>query len=441
MKLTDFVPKDLRSSRKTIHSAKIILRLDAIIFILACCFIPVFYSIDFPLGARVMMITLALTIVHPMIMYFSNNTENASHFYALSTLFVFSSLAAGSGGVHSSFIFWLITIPPISLLFFKKPSYIFWVSISLLAIVTIAALGTMDLLPTSNISDSARMIIDTANIILLCSVFIYLIQGFKSSNQNITKKLEKVNVRLQASNAELERFASIASHDLKSPLRNITGFMGLFRKRYGADLDEKANEFLNIIEGNSNTMSQLIEDILEYSRANGTSLRKEKVNLNKVLAQIKTQMTIDSSYAKATVKLDLLPVINTDPTRILQVFQNLIENGLKYNRNEKPKVEVRYHARNNQHNFEVIDNGIGIDSKHLNKVFEMFQRLHGQSEFKGSGIGLATTKRSIEAMGGTIKIVSAVGRGSTFRIQIPMSPEDFMPTQTEIRADPAEMNN
>ena len=388
-----------------------------------------------------MMTTTVLVLVHLSIMYFSENTQNAAHFFSFATLFVFSCLAAANGGVESSFLFWLIAIPPISLLFFKKTGYTFWITITLISILMILGLDVANLLPASNVSETAQKVIDAVNIILICLVFIYHIEGFKKSNSKITKKLESVNQRLKASNTELERFASIASHDLKTPLRNINGFLGMFRKKYGQNLEDQANEFLDIIESNSKTMSQLIEDILEYSRANGTTLRKEEVNLNKVLSQISIQIKAEGNHPNAIMKVDQLPVIQTDQTRILQVFQNLIENGFKYNRSDEPKVEIRYHARNNSHHFEVIDNGIGIESKHAQQIFEMFKRLHNQSEFKGSGIGLATTKRSIEAMGGTIKLISVVGRGSTFRIQIPMDTKDFMPTQTEIRADLAAMNN
>ncbi len=433
MKLSDFVPKGQERNRRALVSAKMILQIDATVFVVSMIMIFGFRSLGFEAGMYVCYFTLIGTMIHAALMYACDSITLPVYFFCFSTIVAFFTLSVYSGGLSSSFAFWLITIAPIGMFYLKKYEGMFWSFLTLAAVLSMPIMEATGYLPLNQLSSTNVTWINFINIFGVCIAFMFTVNGFKTANKKITAKLAAVNKRLEYSNSELEKFASVASHDLKSPLRNITGFLTLL-KRNESQFDEKSKEFIEIIDSNAKSMTRLIEDILEYSRTNGSEVNKENVDLNRAVSQIRSQIVNANIFPDAVINVDKMPEINTDKTRIHQVFQNLIENGLKYNRSKNPKMDIRYHMRNKQHHFEFIDNGIGIDAKHAGKIFEMFKRLHNQSEFSGSGIGLATTKKNVEILGGTITFISVPGRGTTFRVNLPVLEQDFMPTNKQVMA-------
>jgi PAS domain S-box-containing protein len=225
---------------------------------------------------------------------------------------------------------------------------------------------------------------------------------------------------LKRSNDELQQFAYVASHDLQEPLRMVASYTQLLAKRYKGRLDSDADEFIAYAVDGSNRMQDLIQDLLAYSRAgtNGKVLHKisSETALNKALTNLRT--TIGESGAVVTH--DPLPVITTDDTQLAQVFQNLVGNAIKYRSAEVPHVHVSA-AKNggNEWIFSVRDNGLGIDPQYFDRIFILFQRLHGRTEFKGTGIGLAICKKMLERMGGRIWVESQPEKGSTFHFALP----------------------
>jgi PAS domain S-box-containing protein len=238
----------------------------------------------------------------------------------------------------------------------------------------------------------------------------------KRSEEHLVKTMGD----LKRSNDELEQFAYVASHDLQEPLRMVASYTQLLARRYKGRLDSDADEFIDYAVDGSTRMQRLIQDLLTYSRAgtNGTALRKilSENALKEAIENLRA--TIEESGAVVTH--DQLPAITTDGTQLAQVFQNLIGNAIKYHGAEVPHVHVS--AMNNGANewiFSVRDNGLGIDPQYFERIFIIFQRLHGPTEFKGTGIGLAICKKVLEGLGGRIWVESQPKNGSTFYFALP----------------------
>ncbi len=237
----------------------------------------------------------------------------------------------------------------------------------------------------------------------------------------LNTRLKKRADELATSNIELERFAYVASHDLQEPLRMITSFLQLLRKRYASKIDETADQYIHFAMDGAERMKMLIMDLLEYSRVGSVNAGDEMVDIHQLLHDLVS--FFHKTYPEKGAVIDIIaidiPHIKANRTQLIQVFQNLVGNGLKYNRHATPKVEITYEERDGQHCFKIKDNGIGIDPSFFDKVFILFQRLHSRTEYPGTGIGLAICKKIIERHGGRIWIESQVDEGSSFYFTIP----------------------
>jgi PAS domain S-box-containing protein len=229
--------------------------------------------------------------------------------------------------------------------------------------------------------------------------------------------------QLSRSNAELEQFAYVASHDLQEPLRMIASYTQLILRRYGDRFDGDAREFMDFIVDGATRMKQLIEDLLAYSRVgtHGKAFRPTDSGaaVQKALANLRA--AIESS--NGTVTCDPLPTINADEFQLVQLFQNLIGNALKFKGAETPRVHISVNEQADTWTFGVKDNGIGIDGEYFDRIFMVFQRLHSRTDYPGTGIGLAICKKVVDRHGGRLWIESGVGSGSTFWFTVPKKVE------------------
>ncbi|NLT68804.1 MAG: DUF4118 domain-containing protein [Acidobacteria bacterium] len=231
------------------------------------------------------------------------------------------------------------------------------------------------------------------------------------------ESLRKVTRELRRSNQELENFAYIASHDLQEPLRGITGFLTLLQRRYAGRLDEKADEYIRYAVDGSVRMSQLINDLLTYSRVGRKELTARPTDMNHVVenALINLRTAVEESGARITC--DELPTISGDQLQLTQLLQNLIGNAIKFRTPERTCLIHITAQKVDDHlwEFSVEDNGIGIEAEYYDRIFVIFRRLHSTKKYAGTGIGLALCKRIVERHGGRIWVESNPGEGSTFR--------------------------
>jgi light-regulated signal transduction histidine kinase (bacteriophytochrome) len=224
---------------------------------------------------------------------------------------------------------------------------------------------------------------------------------------------------LNRSNEELGQFAYIASHDLQEPLRMVASYTQLLSKRYKGKLDSDADEFIAFAVDGATRMQQLIQDLLAYSRVGTKGKSLLETSSDEALQQALTNLRAAIEESGALVTHDPLPAVLADEMQLIQLFQNLVGNGIKYQSPGVPRVHISA-AKNGEEKwiFSVQDNGLGIESQYFEKIFGMFQRLHKRDEFAGTGIGLAICKKIVEGHGGRISVESQPGRGSTFRFAL-----------------------
>ncbi len=238
--------------------------------------------------------------------------------------------------------------------------------------------------------------------------------------QQRTSELVRANEELRRSNAELEQFAYIASHDLQAPIRAVTSFAGIIDKRYGEKLDERGRVYLRqIVEGGEH-MKRLVDDLLAFSRLHTQRGELLPVDAQAVFDAVSRRLLEGVPPLTLSITRDALPVVAADAQQFDQLLQNLISNGLKYHREGVvPQVNVSAEHDGDDWRFAVSDNGIGIEPQYFGRIFEIFQRLHGRESYEGTGIGLAVCKKIVERHGGRLWLESTLGEGSTFFFTLP----------------------
>ncbi|MGW8777120.1 sensor histidine kinase [Streptomyces sp. NPDC055796] len=224
-------------------------------------------------------------------------------------------------------------------------------------------------------------------------------------SEEARRRLDVQTADLQRSNAELEQFAYVASHDLQEPLRKVSSFTQLLQRRYGGQLDAKADQYIGIAVDGANRMQTLINDLLDFSRVGRVHHDPEKIDLDTVLERTLAALSVGIEEAGASITHDPLPAIVADPTQMGMLWQNLIGNAVKFRRPDRaPEIRVTAVRDGELWRFTVTDNGIGIAPEYAEKVFVIFQRLHTKDVYPGSGIGLAMCKKIVEFHGGTIAV-------------------------------------
>ena len=261
--------------------------------------------------------------------------------------------------------------------------------------------------------------VGSANEILGVSTDITERMEIQREMQSMQEALSRKNAQMEKyieSNLQLENFAYIASHDLKEPLRSIIGYSQLIEKRYGPVLDAHGREFIAHLITSTKSMNMLISDLLLFSRVNTESILYQIVRMGEVKGQVSDNLKEIVADSGADIRWHHMPdMITADRSRIIQLFQNLIANAIKFHLpGEKPSIDISYRRREEKHEFEIKDLGIGIEPVYQDKIFNIFHRLHNRSQYEGSGIGLATCKKIVEQHNGDIHVESVPGHGSSF---------------------------
>jgi len=241
-----------------------------------------------------------------------------------------------------------------------------------------------------------------------------------TERKQLEVRIKQYSTKLEQSNRELDNFASIAAHDLGAPIRAVSGFAGLLQKRYKEKLGADADQYIaNIVEGTVR-MQNLIKDLLGYARAGTSEKPLVPVDINATIEKTLANLTFEIKESKAVISVDTLPTVYSDSTQLVQLFQNLVGNAIKYCSNT-PLIHIDAERKDREWLFRVSDNGIGIDPRQFERIFQIFQRLHSIDVYSGTGIGLATCKKIVERLGGRIGVESKPGEGSIFFFTLPVT--------------------
>lgn len=227
-------------------------------------------------------------------------------------------------------------------------------------------------------------------------------------------ELERHAEALARSNAELQQFAYVASHDLQEPLRTISSYVQLLARRYGSQLDSDAQEFISFAVEGTKRMQNLINDLLMLSRVGTRGRELEPTDCKVALDESLANLGAALKDSAAEVTHDPLPTVMADKPQLTQLFQNLIGNAIKFHSGDTPKIHISCQGNGKDYTIGVRDNGIGIDPRHADRIFQVFQRLHDREKYAGTGIGLAICKKIVERHGGRIWVESQPGEGATF---------------------------
>jgi light-regulated signal transduction histidine kinase (bacteriophytochrome) len=235
------------------------------------------------------------------------------------------------------------------------------------------------------------------------------------------QELKAANQKLLSSNQHLENFASIVSHDLQAPLRSLTMFAELLAQEYKSELDKDAHKYIEHITSSGFRMQTLIQDLLAYSRAGGGQQTWISLDLKTLLSKVTEDLQAAIAETQATIIINDLPVLWVNPTEISQLFQNLIENALKFRSEQPPRIEITATQQQEKWLISISDNGIGIESEFQEQIFQVFQRLHASEAYSGTGIGLAICQKIVQRYEGIIWVESELGKGSTFYFTLPIN--------------------
>ncbi|MBF0499457.1 MAG: hypothetical protein HQM09_04965 [Candidatus Riflebacteria bacterium] len=298
-----------------------------------------------------------------------------------------------------------------------------WLTVFSIIVPSILDLMTMWGERTGFLGDNSKSVIDISAIILVFTFVVYQASNWVSRLDGERRKAEEVLRKtvheLERSNADLEQFAYVASHDLQEPLRMIGSYVQLLQRRYKGKLDSDADDFIEYAVNGAKRMRNLINDLLAYSRVVRRRKDFEPTSFEEILKQVEADLRLAVQASGGSITHEPLPTINADPVQIAQVLQNLIGNALKFHGDRPPKVHIEAKKENAEWVFSVRDNGIGFEAQYADRIFVIFQRLQGGEKYPGTGIGLAICKKIMERHGGRIWAESTPGEGSVFHFAIP----------------------
>ncbi|MBN2406102.1 MAG: PAS domain S-box protein [Elusimicrobia bacterium] len=248
----------------------------------------------------------------------------------------------------------------------------------------------------------------------------FLVLGKDTTELNQAREKERRLLKdLERSNKDLEQFAYITSHDLQEPLRMVTSYLGLVERRYKEKLDADGREFIDFATGGAMRMQRMINDLLTYSRVTSKKAPFTDTDLRKALEKALMNLKVLIKEKEAEVTYDSLPVLRADEIQVIQLFQNLVNNAVKFSAGRTPRIHISAVRKDSNWNISVKDNGIGIAKNDLNRIFDIFTRIYGGREYEGTGIGLAVCKKIVENHGGEIWAQSVPGEGSVFSFTLP----------------------
>jgi signal transduction histidine kinase len=388
----------------------------------------IIYNLDYR-GMVVMIIVQTFTVGPLILSYFKQTIAAKWYFNVVFTIFMTLLIITHGWELRADYCYLVFTVTAI--IFFNNKLHRFLLILLIVCCYLIAVYYTDNYTAifAGNVSGWNSIIVFSSMIVCITLVISRFVSENKSYQDELNKtldtlqqeqvKIEVQNDSLEKVNKDLERFAYISSHNLKTPVRTIRSFSDLIGRDLKKGKHDNLEEYLDFIKQGAAQMQLLITDILEYSKFNQQqNFETTAVDLNNTIDFIHSQLQ-SFTDKKIHLQTSQLPVIQSNRTFINAIFQNLIENGVKYNESEHIKIKISYQDKGDKHLFAFYDNGIGIEVEYHDKIFKMFERLQNDAKYTGSGVGLGMSKKIIEKLNGEIWVISELGKGSTFYVELP----------------------
>lgn len=434
-----FIPVRYRDSLILSRKAKILAWIHILLFTLIVCF----YLSNNANDVSGPSLGIAFFIIFGLIFIFKyfKNFNVSGNLLAFFLFIIQAEAVFETGGLYSDNLLWIMASPLLALLFANITSGLFWlcslIGFSVYLFVLEEKLGESYRYQTQAFDAEYFLITYIGLFVIVVGVVLIFANGQKLIINALNAKqaelaeqkaalslqkesLQQAHIQLKAINEELEQFAYAASHDLKEPLRMIKMYTQFIDKRINQQLDDSSKEYMVFVIDGVTRMERLLTDLLEYSRLGRKNRKAIDTDLNDVLLAVINNLTATMQDTNTAIKSNELPVIKSSSTEMIQLFQNLISNSIKFRRADStPLIEIKHEIDNEAHHFSFMDNGIGIPPEACARVFNIFERLHSKTEYEGTGIGLATCKKIVDNLGGKIWVEPGEKMGTTFQITIP----------------------
>ena len=435
------IHKDLHVSSLELRKARVLVSIHLFLFFISFS-IELSNSIFYPLvNNPPLKIAMAISISLLVAFRYFGNFLLAGNLLSFFLFIILIQPVHETGGLYSDNLLWMMAAPLLALLFANVSSGLYWL---LALIVFTCYLYVIDVRQGYTfreqtlqldgfyylVSYSGLFVMVVGIVLFFATGQAMIINALNAQQKELTRQkaelarqtqsLIEAEGKLLASNKELEQFAYAASHDLKEPLRMIGSYTQLIKRKLSNQSDQSTVEYMGYVTDGVSRMEKLLNDLLEYSRLGRRSENDKEINLNDILLMVMGNLVATMSETDAAIYSNPLPVVKASSTEMIRLFQNLISNSIKFRRSGvNPVIEICHQTENGQHIFHLQDNGIGIPAEHREGVFNIFERLHSHQEYEGTGIGLATCKKIVTAMGGKIWVEPKETSGTAFIFTVP----------------------
>lgn len=438
----------LKGSRHTLYKARILASVQ--LFLVVIIGVSYLTTVLFTPENTSFSLTTSLAIFICLAFLFKKvgNMRLSGNLLAVGMAAILAPMVLVSGGLYSDNLLWMLLCPLVVMLFGAKVDVVFWLLgicgfIVYLFNQDIANPGIFKLQIAGHTPDYYMIGYTLLFTAVVLVVFLFKIgeesiindlrenkEALESQRQElilINQQLRQLSDHLQRSNRDLESFAYAASHDLKEPLRMIGSYTQLVQKRLASVITPDTAEMMTFVRQGVEKMQRLLEDLLEYSRIGRGQDKMKEIDLDDVFFYVKSALKLRIEETSTTVIEEKhLPQVYGRYSEMVQLFQNLVSNAIKFRKPDvPPEIRITWVELRGFYTFSLSDNGIGIEKQHHNKVFDLFERLHGSHQYEGSGIGLATCKKIVQNLGGGIWVESTAGVGTTFFFTLPKTAQAY----------------
>ncbi len=416
-----FIPASYKSDLTNYSKAKLLTIIGFIAIFFSIITFIAYAVIGFYDGFFIITLPTLSSLIYLALIRYSGNLNLCANYLIISFLSIVTLFVTLSNGIYSPYMVWMVAVPVAAYLLSGKSFGDVVLAFTLVIIFALAGLKYFNVEMPEMILGDWFSYFTLLSLVLFLIYIVFLVNWYLKIADQHQNELKALNEKLKLSNIELERFAYIASHDMKTPIRNIISFLNLTERRAGKELSAELQEYITYASKSARELNTLIEDILNYSRVTKTETHFEEIDLNQIMNQVSTSLTSQNPYQHVKVEFEKLPVLKAESSQMTQLFQNLVENGLKYNQSKFPEVRIKYQLDQRKHIIIVEDNGIGVEEDYHKTIFEMFKRLNNKEKYEGTGMGLAICKKIVERYNGNIWIESEPESGSRFHLSFPMN--------------------